>query len=729
VYVTGSTESNDFNTSNALQSDKMGGTDAFVTKISADGSQLNYSTYLGGSGDDFGLSVAVDAVGNAYVTGSTAAADFPVVNPAQPSNHGGSDVFVAKLDSHGASLVYATYLGGSGLDQGLHIAVDNAGSAYVTGVTTSTDFSVRAPIQANNRGGGDAFITKLSPTGGDLIYSTYFGGTGNDAGYSIAVDAAGAAYITGQTASTNLPVQSPLQNANRGQEDAFVAKINAAGSAVVYATYLGGGMTDAGYGIAVDASGAAYVTGITASTDFNIKNALQGMNKGGLDAFVAKISSDGASLSYSTYLGGSGSEFANGIAVDGSGNAYVTGATASTDFPTVNPLQAMNHGNFDAFVTKINPAGSALLYSTFLGGSDSDMAASIAVSSTGVVYITGNTASSNFPLKTPAQDKNHGNSDAFITAINAAGSDLVYSTYFGGSEEDLGAGVAVDSAGNIFVVGQTSSLNLPVTNSVQPFANGGLDAFVVKINTGTGSVPGPVASVSAASYRSVELTKESIVAAFGDGMAKEVKIASSLPLPTTLSGTTVKVKDSAGVETAAPLFFVAPTQVNYLMPTTLATGPALVTVTSGDGKTFTGTTLISALAPGLFGANADGQGAAAATALRVKVDGTQIYESIVKFDAAQSLFVTQPIDLGPQGEQVFLLLFGTGLRGNTGLQTVSVKIGGVDAETLYLGAQGGFVGLDQCTVRLPRSLAGRGEVDVVLTVGGKVANTVRVNVK
>lgn len=732
VYVTGSTTSLDFNINNALQSDNLGGADAFITRISADGSQLSYSTYLGGSGNDSGLSIAVDSVGNAYVTGSTAS-DFEVRNPFQRVNRGGGDVFVAKLDANGAAMVYATYLGGSGLDQGLDIAVDQAGAAYVTGVTASTDFGdvgARQPIQPNNRGGGDAFIAKLSATGADLIYSTYFGGAGADAGHSIAVDSGGAAYITGLTGSTNLPTQNPLQGANRGEEDAFVAKINAAGSAIVYATYLGGAKSDAGYGIAVDASGAAYVTGMTASTDFNTKNALQSANRGELDAFVAKISNDGSALSYSSYLGGSSSEFGYGIAVDSPGNAYVVGATASTDFNTGNPLQNANSGAFDAFVTKINPAGSALVYSTYLGGAGSDTASSVAVDAAGGVYLTGSATSTNFPVKSPTQDKNGGSGDAFITAINPAGSDLVYSTYLGGGGADEGGGVAVDGAGNIYATGLTGSLDLPVANSIQPSLSGGLDAFIVKIGAGgAGAAVASAASVSAASYSGMELAKESIVAAFGEGLATEVKVAASLPLPTSLAGTTVKVKDSAGAEREASLFFVAPAQINYLLPANTATGPALVTITGGDGKVSSGTILVSPVAPGLFSANADGQGVAAATALRAKADGSQVFEPIATFDAAQNRFTPIPIDLGPPGEQVFLLLFGTGLRGNSGLQTVSVKIGGVDAETFYLGAQGSFVGLDQGNVRIPRSLAGRGEVDVVINVGGRVANTVRISVK
>jgi len=725
VYVTGSTSSLDFNVNNAVQSDNLGGADAFVTKISANGSQLSYSTYLGGSGNDSGLSIAVDSVGAAYVTGSTAAANFEVKNPVQRANRGSSDVFVAKLNINGGALVYSTYLGGSGLDQGLDIAVDQAGGAYVTGVTSSTDFSARQPLQPNNRGGGDAFIAKLNATGSDLVYSTYFGGGGNDAGHSVAVDGGGAAYITGLTGSTNLSVQNPLQSGNRGEEDAFIAKINAAGSAVVYATYLGGGKSDAGYGIAVDTSGAAYVTGVTASTDFNIKSALQGSNRGELDAFVAKISNDGSTLSYSSYLGGAGSEFGNSIAVDSSGSAYVTGATTSTDFNTRNPLQNANRGGSDAFVTKINSSGSALVYSTYLGGGDSDAASSVVVDAAGVAYLTGNTTSSNFPMKSPTQDKNRGINDAFIAIINAAGSDLVYSTYLGGSDADEGSGIAVDVVGNIYVVGQTGSLDLPVVNPLQPSASGGLDTFIVKIGRGSSVTT----SVSAASFIGAELAGESIVAAFGIGLATEVKIAASLPLPVSLAGTTVKVKDSAGAERDAPLFFVAPAQVNYLLPKNIAAGLALVTITSGDGKIATGSILVSPVSPGLFSANSSGQGIAAATVLRVKTDNTQIFEPMVMFDAAQNDFAPIPIDLGPEGEQVFLLLFGTGMRGNSDLRNVNVKIGGVDAKTVYLGAQGGFAGLDQGNVLIPRALVGRGVVDVVVNVGGKTANTVRVSIK
>ncbi|HKQ73840.1 MAG TPA: SBBP repeat-containing protein [Blastocatellia bacterium] len=738
VYVTGSTASLDFEVNNAAQGNNLGGADAFVTKISSDGAQLSYSTYLGGSGADSGLSIAVDSSGATYLTGSTAAANFEVKNPAQSANRGGSDVFVAKINSNGSALLYATYLGGSGLDQGQDIAVDQSGAAYLTGVTSSTDFNIRQPLQATNRGGGDAFIAKLNSTGSDLIYSTYYGGGGNDAGNSIAVDGSGAAYITGITASTNLTVQTPLQSVNRGQEDAFIVKINAAGSAVVYATYLGGGRSDAGAAIAVDTSGAAYVTGVTASTDFNIRNALQATNRGELDAFVAKISGDGSALNYSSYLGGSSSEFGNGIAVDGSGAAYIVGSTASTDFNTSSsPFQNANRGGFDAFITKINPSGSAAIYSSYLGGSDSDVASSVAVDAAGVAYLTGNTTSTNFPLKSQAQATNRGSSDAFITTINTANSGssgLVYSTYLGGGGADEGMGIAVGGAGNIYVAGQTASFDLPIANPLQPASSGGLDIFIAKFSEGGGA--GVVASVSAASFQGAELSPEQIVAAFGANLATSTQFGADtdpntpgVQLPTQLAGTTVSVLDSRGASRLAPLFFVSGGQINYLMPLGTALGTTTVTVTSGAGSLSIGNVTISNIAPGIFTANSTGRGLAAAVVLRVKPDNTQIAEQMVRFDATLNDFVPIPIDLGPQGDLVFLILFGTGWRGANGAPNNGATIKGVNAPLQFLGAQGFLVGLDQANVFIPRSLAGSGDVELVLTAAGKNANPVRLNIK
>jgi hypothetical protein len=453
---------------------------------------LSYSTYLGGSSDDRGEGIAVDSSGNTYVTGFTLSADFPIVNPLQVSNQGGDDAFVVKLNATGSALVYSTYLGGSGDDQGSGIAVDSSGNAYVTGVTDSTNFPIVNPLQASFGGGvNDAFVSKLSPDGSALVYSTYLGGNSDDQGYAIAVDSSGNAFVAGTTFSTNFPTVSPIQATNRGGYDAFVSKLNAAGSALVYSTYLGGNSEDIARGITIDLSDDAYVTGMTNSTDFPIVNPLQATKKGADDAFVAKLNDAGSALVYSTYLGGSGEEDlkGGGIAVDSSGNAYVTGDTFSqSDFPTVNPFQATFNaipGDPTAYVAKLNPTGSALVYSTYLGGSQQDVGRSIAVDSFGDAYVAGWTASADFPSVNPVQASYGGGSfDAFVTVFNAAGSALIYSTYLGGSGSDLGLGIAVDSYGNAYLTGETSSTDFPTVNPMQVSYGGGIfDAFVAKLTS------------------------------------------------------------------------------------------------------------------------------------------------------------------------------------------------------------------------------------------------------
>ena len=448
---------------------------------------LVYSTYLGGSGIDPGNAIAVDSAGNAYVTGTTSPTDFPTASPLQTASGGGYDIFVAKLNAAGSALIYSTYLGGSGYDAGYGIAVDSAGNAYVTGYTTSTNFPTASPLQASFGGGfNDAFVAKLNAAGSALLYSTYLGGSADDYSYGIAVDSAGNAYVTGYTLSTNFPTASPLQAANAGAADTFVTKVNAAGSALVYSTYLGGSGNDQGLGIAVDSAGNAYVAGYTGSTNFPTASPLQAANGGGgnFDAFVAKLNAAGSALVYSTYLGGSGQDMGWGIAVDSAGNAYVTGRTASTNLPTASPLQATNGGGgyYDAFVAKLNAAGSALVYSTYLGGSDNDIGHGIAVDSSGNVYVAGYATSTNFPTASPLQAANAGGADTFVAKLNAAGSALVYSTYLGGSGEEYGYGIAVDPAGNAYITGDTYSANFPVANALQPVFGGGRDAFIAKIS-------------------------------------------------------------------------------------------------------------------------------------------------------------------------------------------------------------------------------------------------------
>ena len=317
---------------------------------------LVYSTYLGGSDNDRGYAIAVDAVGSAYIVGSTRSADFPTVNSLYPLRE--VEAFVAKLDPSGSQLVYSTYLGGSSEDIGFALAVDAAGNAYVTGYTRSMDFPAVSPAQTYGGGPADAFVAKLNVAGSALLYSTFFGGDAYDEGRGIAVDAAGRAHLTGMTSSSNFPVVNPVQS-TRGDSgtpasDAFVARLNTAGTAAEFSTYLGGSSGDRGNGIGVDAAGNTYVAGYSQSANFPTVNAWQSTLGGTSDAFVAKFTADGRSLAYSTYLGGRGGEEASAIAVDAAGVAYITGGTGSDDFPTARPLQPIN--------------GKATLYKTTDGG-------------------------------------------------------------------------------------------------------------------------------------------------------------------------------------------------------------------------------------------------------------------------------------------------------------------------------------------------------------------------
>jgi uncharacterized protein (TIGR03437 family) len=716
---------------------------------------MAYSTYFGsGGGEDVPGAVAVDANGQVYVVGTTGSGDFPTANPAQGNLRGRADIFVSKLNAAGNALVYSTYLGGAnegqGGDIGFGIAVDGAGAAYVTGVTSSSDFPRVAAFQSTLSGPTDAFVTKLNANGG-IVFSTYLGGNSADLGFGIAVDTLNTPYIVGTTSSTDLlsgtrrftddgaeagAAASPEQAGLRGPSDAFVIKLAPTGSARIYGRYLGGGGAELGLAITVDLPGAAYVTGLTASNDFPTANPLQSNSGGGeTDGFVTKIAVNGGSLEYSTYLGGSGLENHTflqqlpfpgaAIAVDNAGNAYVASVTTSSNFPTRNPAQGTFGGVADAYVAKLNAAGNALVYSTFIGGSGEDTGFGVAVDATGAAHVAGATSSTDFPLENALQSSLKGQTDAFVTKLNAAGTAFAYSTYLGGGSVDLAVGVAVDPAGAAYVFGLTASTDYPTAQPMQSSLRGEADTFIAKLRDESGGGPtvGVLASVSAANYLGPQLAPESIVAAFGGGLATRVEAATSLPLPTTLAGTTVVISTPrtprGGI--SAPLFFVAPTQINFQMPPGITDGEATITVTSGSGQVSRGVAQITLTAPGLFSADASGQGLTAAVILRIRPTGEQVFEPVAQFDQSLNRFVAVPIDLGPASDQVFLILFGTGMRYRT---VATASIGGTDSPVLYVGPSV-FVGLDQCNVSLPRSLAGRGEVNVVMTVDGRAANTVR----
>ncbi len=430
------------------------------------------SSALDASGADTANSITVDAAGNAYVTGNTASANFPTVNPIQPSLNGSQDAFVSKFNAAGSALLYSTYLGGStGGENGWDIAVDATGNAYVTGQTTAIDFPVTAATafqstKSTNNTVDAGFVTKLNPNG-TLAYSTYLTGPQGSDAYGIATDGAGNVYVTGRT-GTGFPVTASAFSSTTFNTG-FMAKLNtnaSGASSLVYSTFLGQTGFGEGHAIAADASGNAYVTGNlnSTATGFASSGAFQAtFGGGGQDAFVEKLNtnlSGAASRVYSTYLGGSGQDFggsatargSKGIAIDTAGNAYITGQTTSTNFPTANAFQASNGGNTDAFLTKLNPTGTALVYSTYLGGSgsSSDEGRAVAVNVVGNAYVTGLTNSANFPTASPLSTADGTTGGAFLAKFTPSGAPLVYSTRFG-QAADQGLGVGLDGAGNAFV--------------------------------------------------------------------------------------------------------------------------------------------------------------------------------------------------------------------------------------------------------------------------------------
>jgi hypothetical protein len=524
---------------------------------------LSFSTYFGGNGNDTAWSVALDPNGFIYIAGNTLSSQFPTnsqPNGYQTNFNGGGitgDAFVAKFDNQGSNLIYFTYLGGgSGDNTAYALAVDPVGHAYVAGATDSASFPVTNAIPGGTNISGtinqyanaylsDAFVTELETNGSRLIYSTYLGGGNADAAYGIALDSSNDAYVTGFTYSTNFPTttnafqktsgvpNSPIQayyNAN-----AFVSEIAAGGSRLLYSTYLGGTNYDWGKGIAVDSSNYVYVTGLTSSTNFPTTNAIfqqfvvVGTNQvavtnvfnGSLlngstgptientttpsDAFVTKFAAGFTNLVYSTFLGGTNNDVADGIAADGSGNAYVTGWTVSTNFPNTIAVSNLYNGltnnlvygysvTTNVFLTQItNGSTAGIGFSAVFGGTNfggGDVGNGVTLDPYGNIYVVGSSTTTNFPaVNTPGLlgTTNAGGSDVFVIAFSTNASAVLYSGYLGGAGNDSGYGIAVDSATNVYIVGQTASANFPVFNARQSVLDGPSDAFLAKI--GSTNVP------------------------------------------------------------------------------------------------------------------------------------------------------------------------------------------------------------------------------------------------
>ena len=417
VYVAGYTESSDFPVNVGYSLDLAGSLDIFVTKFAVSGKDLIYSTYIGGKGKDIALGIALNG-GRAYLTGYTTSSDFPVKNAYDGKIGGTWDAFVIRLGAGGTDLEYSTFLGGKTMDEGTDIAVDAQGSAYVTGDTNSSDFPLLTPLDST-RAGQEAFVAKLAPNGRSLAYSTFLGGGGDDWGYGIALNGQGAAFVTGYTTSSNFPVKNAYDKSYNGKGDAFVARISQTGKSLTYSTYLGGASQDVGSGIALSGAGAAFVTGQTASSNFPIKSAYD-KTLGGKDAFVTKLAADGKSLGYSTFLGGAKEDGGAGIAVSTDGTASLTGYTMSSDFPCHAGTDITFNGGQDAFLTKLASTGAKIVYSTYLGGNKNESGLALALDGNKNTYLTGYTASSNFPLKAAYDASQNGLNDAFIAKFTDA---------------------------------------------------------------------------------------------------------------------------------------------------------------------------------------------------------------------------------------------------------------------------------------------------------------------
>jgi uncharacterized repeat protein (TIGR03803 family) len=499
-------------------------------------------------------------------------------------------------------LAYSSYLGGNGYDSGFGVAVDASGNILVVGTTASTNFPTANAFQSLNAGGTDVFVTKLNPSGTSLIYSTYLGGKANDNCEALALDSSGNAYITGFTKSPDFPTKSKIQG-KKGAENIFLSKLDPTGN-LVSSTYYGGSKNDEAFGIAVDSSG-VYVVGNTTSPDYPTKNPFQALNASNNDAFLTKFTTDGASVLYSTFLGGAGGgTHAYSVAVDSVQSPYVTGNTVSTSFPLMNPFQNQNTASADVFLTKFTPAGNALVYSTYLGGSNTQSAGSVAVDSSGNAYVAGGTASSDFPTQNPLQANLAGNYDAFVTKFNSSGTALVYSTYIGGRANDFGDAIAVDSLGNAYVAGYVLSMNFPTTpNAFQPTSGGNFDAFVLELNSaGSGLIyssylggagvdaadaitldsSGNVLVTGVEASTNFPVTSNAFQSTYAggtdDAFLAMVSAVTTFPLTVSVTGT------GTGTVTSSPMGINCGT----ICSTTFASGTVALTANAGAGSTFTG---------------------------------------------------------------------------------------------------------------------------------------------
>lgn len=623
---------------------------------------LTYATYLGGALADEARGVAADAAGNTYVTGATNSVDFPGTNRGQ--TFGGQDVFVAKLNPSGRGLVWATYVGGTGLDSGAAITLDAAGGIYVTGQTASTNFPVtpNAP-QAVLLGGSavtDAFVFKLAANGQSLVYSSYLGGASSDFGLAIGVDATGAAYVGGRTESTDFPSTTRDTLPARGGGDGFVTKVAADGASIVYSSLLGGFAYDAVNALAVDSAGAVLVAGETRSDNFPVTEmAYQRERRGSSDAFAAKLSLDGTRLAYATYFGGDGPESARGIAIDRVGNAYFAGVTGSVNMPvSFNGAQRAPLLLPDAFAAKFDASGSSLLYGTYIGGDAEEQANAVAIDATGAAYVAGQTSSANFPLVNDGPlgaEGPRGGFDGFVTRVSSGGNFLQFSTHFGGSGTDAIHAIATDARGRIWVAGTTDSTSLPVTTgALTTAAPGATDGFAallseiaVTVSPGTVSLGARETQQFAVAVSNTSNTgvRWSIFPDTGT-----ITQAGLYTAPASFTGTPSVTVSAISLADGSKIGQATVTLVNRV---TVVVEPATVTLTAGRTQQFTATVSGTAnaavtwtLTPAIGTISANGLYTAPASFLNeaaVTVRATSVAETSRSATAVVNLMLPPPL--------------------------------------------------------------------------------------
>jgi uncharacterized protein (TIGR03437 family) len=723
---------------------------------------LDYSTYLGGDGADLIHAMAIDAANNIYLTGETFSSNFPVTPGALQQKHAGqpgtitgilgiatSNAFVVKLNPAG-QIVYATYLGGSGGDIGLGIAVDSAGSAYIVGNTSSQNFPVTPGVlQSHLAGGADIFVTKLSPDGSKLIYSTYLGGSGFDSAGAIALDSSNNVYPGGSTASADFPV-TPGAYQSKGA-GAFAAKLDPAGASLIYSTLLGDNGTGGVSGIAVDSAGNAYAGGSTFAQDFPVTpGAISGtVGSGNSAAFLVKLTPTGSTAIYSALLAGAGDYVGGPVAVDSASDAYFAGNTNAEGFPvTSGAFQKSLAGGSDAFAVKLNPAGSSLIYGTLLGGGGDDQASALAVDSAGNAYLSGSTFSTNFPVTPDALPKRFAGSpclitsaapfgnpplirlcgDAFAAKLDATGGTLSYSTYLSGSDADAATSVAVASSSAMYVAGWTRSDNFPTAGTA--FAGARVPAECMVINSPsssqsypcedgfvarfdfTGQRPQPsLLVVNFGSLLETPVAPAEIVTLFGTNIGPSspaaLQLDSSHLIATVLEGTRVLFD---GV--ASPLIRVDSGQITAIVPNSVSGKAHSQVMVERNGLATASTTVVVDVAsPALLTVNPSEPSPCAA----INLDGT----------------LNSPSNPAPAGSIVSLFLIGAGATSQpdgalatkaTNLSPSPVVVVGsgvnaVLAEVLYAGPSPGLtLALTQINIRLP-AIAG-GQVPVFVLENG-----------